>query len=484
MSREYLSAGKILDAVGKGSNFKAVCNKSSTQVGKKDYLLASETLKYRSVLESVLKDAGVSSKRLDVGSHGTLLVLVYELLIGAGKIRGGGKVKRAVMSEIDSIKDSLAGMLKKNNLTSASQLLPESAQIADELPHFLRINTLKAAENSEQYAEVYKAIMEKCSSATVDTHVDNLIVIPPRSPSFGQHDLVKDGRIIIQDKASCFPSQILSDAWKDGDVIDACAAPGNKTSHVAAILTSRIKQSGCKGKVSCIYAFDKSPTRKDLLQSRMNSAGADMLVNVTNADFLTVDVNHAKYANVSAVLLDPSCSGSGLTAKDLGRLGKHHKDEARLEKLRAFQVQAILKAMTFPGVQLISYSTCSIYDEENESVVAEVLESRRQEGWHLVAPPRLASWKRRGHTSDGLSGDESKCLVRCDPSDGANGFFVALFERRAGVGGREEEEEEEEEEGDEKQEESRADRGAQLVPSPRKRRRIWVPLHRKGAHGW
>ena len=309
MSREYISAGKILDSVAQGGTFKAVCNKSSTQVGKKDYLLASETLKYKSVLENILSDAGVSSKRLDVGSHGTLLVMVYEVLIGAGKVRGGGQVKRTVMHEMDSIKKSLENILNKNNVTSVKQLLPEDIVLANELPHFLRINTLKVTDVDK----IYDAIFEKCSTATMDQHVDNLVVIPPRTPSFGQHDLVKDGQIIIQDKASCFPSQILSDAWKDGDVIDACAAPGNKTSHMAAVLNHKMK-SGCAGRVERIYAFDKNPTRKELLQSRMINAGADKLVDVTNADFLNINTNDAKYARVSAVLLDPSCSGSGLTA--------------------------------------------------------------------------------------------------------------------------------------------------------------------------
>ena len=57
------------------------------------------------------------------------------------------------------------------------------------------------------------------------------VVLPLKSPSFGQHPRTKDGCLIIQDKASCFPSQLLMDAWTGGDVIDACAAPGNKTSH-------------------------------------------------------------------------------------------------------------------------------------------------------------------------------------------------------------------------------------------------------------
>ena len=73
MSREYQNAGTIIDQVASGSNFKAVCNK--TKVGKIDYLLASETLKYKSVLETILKNAGdVSADSIDIGYIRYLLV--------------------------------------------------------------------------------------------------------------------------------------------------------------------------------------------------------------------------------------------------------------------------------------------------------------------------------------------------------------------------------------------------------------------------
>ena len=50
--------------------------------------------------------------------------------------------------------------------------------------------------------------------------------------------------------------------------------------------------------------------------------------------------------------------------------------------------------------------------------------------WDLVKPQRFCSWTRRGVESCGLSSDQVDCLIRCAPSDGANGFFVALFKLR------------------------------------------------------
>jgi 16S rRNA C967 or C1407 C5-methylase (RsmB/RsmF family) len=70
-------------------------------------------------------------------------------------------------------------------------------------------------------------------------------------------------------------------------------------------------------------------------------------------------------------------------ARDLKRVVERKGDQkvtdtpngvdTRLEKLRAFQIAALKKAMSFPAVRHVVYSTCSIHEEENESVVTEVL---------------------------------------------------------------------------------------------------------------
>ena len=91
-----------------------------------------------------------------------------------------------------------------------------------------------------------------------------------------------------------------------GDIIDACAAPGNKTSHMAAL----IKESAFLGK-SRIFAFDKSVARCDLLKARLENAAADN-VTAVNADFLSLEPSDPRFGDVTAVLVDPSCSGSGV----------------------------------------------------------------------------------------------------------------------------------------------------------------------------
>ena len=119
------------------------------------------------------------------------------------------------------------------------------------------------------------------------------------------------------------------------------------------------------------------------------------------------------------ILLDPSCSGSGLLDRpDTERTGK---DSKRVATLSHFQLQMLRHAMTF-GAKRVVYSTCSIHKEEDEGVVMRALEGSN---YHLEKA--LPTWKRRGDKS-AFRGAE-KC-VRVDPvEDGITGFFVALFVR-------------------------------------------------------
>ncbi|KAI2511060.1 Pfam Nol1 Nop2 Fmu [Fragilaria crotonensis] len=84
--------------------------------------------------------------------------------------------------------------------------------------------------------------------------------------------------------------------------------------------------------------------------------------------------------------------------------------------------------MTFTSVDRIVYSTCSLHEQENELVVREALHGNPT--WQLCAPYCLRQWKRRGHEVEGLTTEQSKCLIRADRGDETNGFFVAYFERR------------------------------------------------------
>lgn len=313
---------------------------------------------------------------------------------------GGGEVKRRITSHLANLVAAHKELLLDEG---GEGILGELVSESDRMPRWVRINELKTSV--EEGLIVLSDISQECS---VDVHIPSLVGLENTVKGLGEHRWVKEGKLIIQDKASCFPSQILMDKWRYGNIIDACAAPGNKTTHMAMCLQKAMASSPeSKGH---IFAFDKSIARCDLLRRRIEEAGATNLITAANEDFLAISVD--SFRAVTSVLCDPSCSGSGVARAVERVVEEKRADEPhRLENLHAFQVKVVLKAMSFPAANVVVYSTCSIHVEENESVVAEVLNTIGSD-WDVEKPERFKDWTRVGVQHAGLTDEQSKCLIR------------------------------------------------------------------------
>jgi putative methyltransferase len=174
------------------------------------------------------------------------------------------------------------------------------------------------------------------------------------------------------------------------------------------------------GNSGTIYAFDKDKKRLNTLVSLTTRAGCTNIKPI-HSSFLDIDPQSETYSCVEYILLDPSCSGSGIIGRMDHLLEEVEDNSARLDALSLFQKQAILHAFSFPNVKRVVYSTCSKFKEENENVVEHVLETNKQ----FFLQKALPEWPHRGL---GVHGDY---LVRTEPyRDQCIGFFVALFERK------------------------------------------------------
>ncbi|KAI9988487.1 hypothetical protein PInf_021914 [Phytophthora infestans] len=453
MSELYKEAAALLHKLEqRQGGLKSLAYADSTVHKRSSFALVCETLRYKPLLRELLAAVPECYKALKTPKNAKeppalVFVALYDLLFGRQKIQGGGYVKKALMQHQTSFRAALARLKIKRKVASNEALLPpENRQQHLALPRYVRINTLLASpEEAKAFASEY--------DAKQDRDVRDLLVLPSGT-ELHEHEMVKSGKLVLQDKASCFPAYVLHGEHADaqdnqGDVIDACAAPGNKTSHLAMLLQ---QQDGDGEDATCpkrrVFAFDRSPKRLDLLKRRMTLAGAATRVQAELQSFLDVPVDDDMYRNVRSILLDPSCSGSGMTNRldhlldiasshdtvlepDHG--AEYEEDTAkRLQSLADFQLQALRKAFSFPQVERVVYSTCSIFQKEDEEVVAAALESEENSvvTRPFVLKPALTSWPRRGLQVAGLTAEQAQALVRANGlEDSTNGFFVAYFER-------------------------------------------------------
>ncbi|KAK3931129.1 28S rRNA (cytosine-C(5))-methyltransferase [Frankliniella fusca] len=302
-------------------------------------------------------------------------------------------------------------------------------------PRFVRINTLKSTEDEVINSfiqegwhiqtlgnkripedEKYNNFLQIVSSLSErefikDIHIPNLLIFPGNM-EFYNLELYHTGSILLQDKASCM-SAFLLDAPQGSTVLDMCAAPGMKTTHIAATL----------GNTGTVYAIEKHPGRFDSLCQIVQQAGASCVKPILGS---SLDFTHKELPDVEYIIVDPTCSGSGMTNRKELFSDTDDVSKARLEKLAGFQCAILRHAMqNFPKVKRIVYSTCSLCPEENEAVVDEVLKSIPP-NFKAVVPSNGTQWMKRGlnsydHGSFGL-------YARPD-EDMTNGFFVAVFER-------------------------------------------------------
>jgi len=250
----------------------------------------------------------------------------------------------------------------------------------------------------------------------VDFHLPNLILFPPRSQLY-DHPLVKDGSLLLQDKASCLPVHVL-DPPPGSVVLDSCSAPGMKTSQIASMVCGDwvAALGGPPPSGAKVVAVERSTKRCGVLREILHRSRGDSVTTVINQDFLYIDP--LQHSDVEYIVVDPSCSGTGMVNRSSAEEAPPSLE--RLQSLALIQKKLLTHALSFPSVKRVVYSTCAVSREENEDVVDEILANHPS--WSTC--PVLPSWERRGEGESGSS------FIRADPLlDLCNGFFVAVLQK-------------------------------------------------------
>jgi 16S rRNA (cytosine967-C5)-methyltransferase len=218
----------------------------------------------------------------------------------------------------------------------------------------------------------------------------------------------REGLFQVQGEASQLISWIL--APRAGEtVLDACAAPGGKATHIAELMED----------TGTILAADISPEGIKKINDNKTRLGHGS-VEAVKAD-MTQAVGRIYERSYDRVLLDAPCSGLGtLRSHPEIKWNRTRADVARLQKLQRKLLSQLASRLKPEGV--LVYSTCTLSRTENEDVVEDFL--AHHNGFLLE------------HAEDHLPG-EAKALIRgkyfmaLPHRHNTDGFFAARI-RKAG----------------------------------------------------
>ena len=222
-------------------------------------------------------------------------------------------------------------------------------------PVTLRINTIKAT-NEKIKNELKEAGIE---FQEIEWNKDALIIKDVREEEIKKLEIYEKGEIYLQSLSSMLPPLFLEP--KAGEnILDMAAAPGGKTTQIAAITNNK----------AFITACEKNKIRAERLKYNLQKQGVGC-VNVMLEDARKL----SDFFSFDKILLDAPCSGSGT----INIFNKNFNIEL-VERSAKIQEELLSKALRIlkPGNEMI-YSTCSILEKENENILKRVLSKTKAE---------------------------------------------------------------------------------------------------------
>ena len=265
----------------------------------------------------------------------------------------------------------------------------------------LRANPLKTNAQAVREALAGMGI----ETQPVSWYGDAMIVKNAREDALTSLEMFEKGEIYLQSLSSMIPPMFLG-ARPGENVLDMAAAPGGKTTQIAALT----------GNQAMITACEMNKIRADRFKYNVARQGATR-VTVMNIDSRNMD----DMFSFDRILLDAPCSGSG-TVQLYDPRSKGQFNQRNLEKTTKAQETLLLKALRLlrPGCEMI-YSTCSVLEQENEGIVSRVLKRANAE----VVPLDLTAFSDVPQLPVKIPGTLCVC-----PDTLYEGFFVAKLRRK------------------------------------------------------
>jgi 16S rRNA (cytosine967-C5)-methyltransferase len=261
-------------------------------------------------------------------------------------------------------------------------------------PSYIRLNTLKASES-----EILGKLNAEGVTIQKVEKLRHTYMVLPGSQSPAATASLREGLLYVQDKASCFAVEVV-DPKPGMSVMDVCAAPGAKTTHLAQLMHNR----------GTIHSVDYSRSRMAVWKREVARMGVQI------AEPVIADARDRLPLRIEAdlVVLDPPCTGTGMFGKSPSakwRLTPRSAD--RMAEIQWDMINNCVGSVK-PGGALV-YSTCSTTVEENEMIIERFLKLHLDFSLAEMAPQIGLP---------GLRGLE-KCRRLYPHMHQSNGFFIA-----------------------------------------------------------
>jgi len=265
----------------------------------------------------------------------------------------------------------------------------------------LRVNRLKTTpeevieELTEEGMEVEKG---QLSEAAVIINRGKIV----------DHAAYKEGRVTIQDESSMLVALAL-DPQPDVKVLDACAGPGGKTTHIAELMDNK----------GSIIGLDIHKHKTGLIEESANRLDIDTIQ--TQVLDARKAIEMFEEESFDRILIDAPCTGFGVIRRKPEI--KYQKTQKDVENIARIQqgILASVAPLLKKGGKLV-YSTCTIDREENIGTAEAFLE-------------KFTDFKVDEHLSERLPNDvkdkghwHGKGMVQILPQDfNTDGFFISCF---------------------------------------------------------
>lgn len=323
-------------------------------------------------------------------------------------------VQRNGIPEVDTIKDPAERMAVETShpvwllsrwshqygQTQASKIATANLEHP---VHTVRVNVTKATVN-----EVLDSLHEENIDATKSETIPESIIISKGSVVHTK--AFKEGWITIQDEGSMLVAYALAPE-KGERILDACAAPGGKTTH----LSEKMGNSGA------VISLDIHEHKVGLIRKQAERLG------LMNIDAQALDARkageHFPKESFDKILVDAPCSGLGVIQRkpDL-KWTKKVEDIHHLAKIQADILRSVWPLLK-PGGRLV-YSTCTIDKEENNQVILNFVHAQENAALDKQLMDRLPA------SFHDCQGAEEGMLQLFPGEKGTDGFFISAVVKK------------------------------------------------------